>query len=551
MINLISVDANRVADFAFFQYVFPKSIIKITISVWFLLRLLGWLPLTIGLLSVALTIPLNSSISKALFAADERLMKIRDEKLELLTEALNGIRQVKFSALEEQWEKRILALREKELGIMWTFFKYNIVLDGCWTMIPILLALMCLGSYAWIHGQLTASVAFVSIGILGSLDFAIAAMPSMIRYGIDAWVSLKRVEKYLDGPEIKPIRTQSDRPDVAFENADLAWPEDEEEKDDEANKFVLRNVNLSFPPGELSVITGRTGAGKSLILAAILGEADLLSGAIYVPTPPAIEERQDHKANAGNWTLPSSIAYVGQQPWIENATVRDNILFGMPLDEERYERTIAACALKKDLEALPDGDKTELGVNGVNLSGGQKWRITVARAVYSRAGILIMDDIFSAVDAHVSRHILENCLAGSICKGRTVILVTHHLSLVEKHARFIVELADGGVRSAGLVEQLGGTVLERIKSFDLPEPEAEAVIDAEDSGAEPLKRQDSKVGKKFVEDETREKGAVKTHVYRTYVDSSGGWIYWVFMISLYLGFQASEIGQFPSLRLTS
>ncbi|KAK5651837.1 hypothetical protein OQA88_11606 [Cercophora sp. LCS_1] len=544
VINLMSVDAVRVADFSFFQFMFPTSIIRFTLSVWFLLHLLGWLPLTVGLLSVGLTIPLNTTMTKVLFEADERLMKIRDQKVELITEALNGVRQIKFSALEEQWEKRILGLREKELEIMWLFFKYNIVLDGCWTLIPILLGLTCLGTYAWIHGELTASVAFVSIGILATLDSAIASTPGLIHFAVEAWVSLKRIEKYLDGPEIKPIRTHTDKPDITFEDADLSWPVDDDEKTDETDKFVLRNVTLSFPSGELSVISGKTGSGKSLMLAAILGEADLLSGSIYVPAPPTLDERQDHKANAGNWVLPSSIAYVGQQPWIENATVRDNVLFGMPFDEERYEQTLAACALKKDLDALPDGDKTELGVNGVNLSGGQKWRITVARAVYSRAGILVMDDIFSAVDAHVSRHILEECLAGSLCKGRTVILVTHHVALVEKHARFIVDLADGGVRYYGLTEQLGGKVLERIKSFDLPEPEGiETDIDAEEADPEPLKRQNSKVGAKFVEDETRQKGAVKAHVYKTYIKSSGGWVFWVLMVLMYVGFQASEIAQ--------
>ena len=546
MINLIGVDAGRVADFGLHNYNIPASFVQLAISMTFLVYLLGWLPITLGLLSVGLTIPVNTIFSKALFATDRKLMKLRDEKLEIVNEALQGIRQVKFSALEAQWEKRILSVRRKELTTLWQYFKANLILDGCWTSAPILLTLASLGSYAWLNGELTASTAFVSIGILNGLDFAVSAMPAMIRFGIDAWVSLKRIEKYLDGPELKPNRTYSERPDVAFEGASLAWPVDDEGKTDEADRFVLRDVDLRFPPGELSVISGKTGSGKSLMLAAILGEADLLSGSIHVPTPPALDERQDHKANPSNWILPSSVAYVGQLPWIENATVRDNILFGMPYDENRYNQILEACALKKDLETLTDGDKTELGVNGVNLSGGQKWRVTIARAVYSRAGILVLDDIFSAVDAHVSRHILENCLNGGLCKGRTRILVTHHVSLVEKHANFIVELADGVVRYSGLTEQLQDTkVLERIKSFEPEVPED--TVESTDTGGEPdgapLNRQNSKVAKKFVEDEAREKGSVKARVYATYIQAAGGYGYWVFLIMMFVVFQVSALGQ--------
>ncbi|KAK1830843.1 ABC bile acid [Podospora conica] len=546
VINLIGVDANRVADFSLYMFIFPTNIMQLVISIWFLVSLLGWRPLILGILSVSATMPINFIFSKWTLKTDEKLMKIRDEKLELVSEALNGIRQVKFSALESGWEKRILKVREKELSTLWELFRYNIVIDGVWNVVPAVLALTTLGTYAWLEGGLTASVAFVSLGILGTLDFAIAALPGMIRHGIDAWVSLKRIEKFLDGPEIKDIRTYSadDRSPIVFEEASLSWPVDD--KEGESDPFVLRNVSLRFPPGELSVISGKTGSGKSLLLAAVLGEAELLSGSIHVPRPLSIEERQDHKANAGNWILPSSIAFVSQQPWIENATLRDNILFGMPFDEDRYEQTLASCALKKDIAALDDGDKTELGINGVNLSGGQKWRVTVARGIYSRAGILVLDDIFSAVDAHVSRHILEHCLGGAVCKDRTIILVTHHVGLVEKHARFIVELADGGIQYSGLTEQLREEkILDKIKSLDSPAVEGSAFssdTEVEADGA-PLQKQNSKTPAKFVEDETRQKGAVKARIYKTYIESSGGFVYWAFLLLVFITNQASNLAQ--------
>lgn len=562
VINLMGVDARRVANSNLMLWLLPTSIIQLCMSVWFLVYLLGWIPMALALLSVSIVVPINAIVSKLYFAIIKKWMKLRDEKVELVKEALQGIRQVKFSALESQWEKRILELRGRELATLWKYCKIDIAFSACWMIVPILLVMTALGSYAWIHGTLTASVAFTSIGILNTLDSAISLMPVLIRICINCWVSLKRLEKYLDGPELE--RISKNGPDVAFDDASVAWSLDEKESKDtesapdeaeEGSRFVLRNVSVTFPRGELSVISGKTGAGKSLLLAAIIGEADLLSGTIYVPTPPSLEERQDHKANPSNWILPTAMAYIGQIPWIENATFKDNILFGLPFDEERYEKTLAACALKKDLESLSDGDKTELGINGVNLSGGQKWRVTIARAVYSRAGILIMDDIFSAVDAHVGRTILERCLVGDLCKDRTRILVTHHVALVEKHAKFIVELDNGVVLNAGLTEDLEESqILERIKSSEpaFPEDDIEEEPDNDTNGAhngtEPAKKAEET--RKFVEEETREKGAVSSRIYGIYMRDSGGPLYWIFLSLLYLVYQATEIGKFLVLHMT-
>ena len=144
----------------------------------------------------------------------------------------------------------------------------------------------------------------------------------------------------------------------------------------------------------MSVISGKTGSGKSLFLASILGEADLLAGHVKVPRAPSSEERFDYRANKSDWVIDSAIAFVAQIPWIENATIKDNILFGLPYDSGRYKKVLNCCALEKDLGLLPDGELTDIGANGINLSGGQRWRISFARALYSRAGIIVLDDIF-------------------------------------------------------------------------------------------------------------------------------------------------------------
>lgn len=367
---------------------------------------------------------------------------------------------------------------------------------------------------------------------------------------MDAWVSANRIETYLNGPEIKPVAEEG--LDVAFEGASIAWPVDDDESDEE--RFVLRDMSVTFPKGELSVISGKTGAGKSLVLSAIIGEADLLEGKIFAPTAPSVLERHDHKANRGNWIIPSLKAYVAQDPWIENASLRDNILYGLPLDEERYNATIEACALRKDLAMLTDGDMAELGTNGINLSGGQKWRVTLARAIYSRAGILVLDDVFSAVDAHVGRHILEKCLAGSLCRGRTRILVTHHVGLCRARAKFLVELGDAGIQHAGLLEDLqqDGT-LDLIESHEDAEQatssdDTTVGVDDETPALEnglggPLRKVPSTTPRRFVEEETREKGAIKAEVYKTYLKSSGGYLAWAVALLLWVTYQGCTLGK--------
>lgn len=234
-------------------------------------------------------------------------------------------------------------------------------------------------------------------------------IPELTTDLIDAWVSSTRIEKYLSAPEI--TKNTNDAPNISFENASIAWPSDEDNEDGD-ERYVLRNINIAFPENELSVVSGKTGTGKSLLLASILGEVDVLDGKINVPSPPHTLSRHDHLANPANWIIPSAIAFVAQIPWIENASIKDNILFGLPFDQYRYKKVLEVCALKKDLDMLTDGESTEIGANGINLSGGQRWRVTFARALYSRAGILVLDDIFSAVDAHVGRFIFEKGLTG-------------------------------------------------------------------------------------------------------------------------------------------
>ena len=557
-VNLIGVDAKRVSDFFAFQDLFPGSLFKLIVSLTFLTNLLGWKPLLAGFSAMLAIMPVNVYFSKRYAASQDHLMKVRDEKMEVVTEALQGIRQIKFSALEPEWEKKIGEVREREIGAVWSVYMNDTMLIGCWVTSPILLSAISLAVYAAITGSLAPSVAFVSLGVFKALEMTLSVVPELTTDLLDAWVSIERIEQYLNSPEVTKISKDSD--EVSFDNASIAWPADE--NTNEEDRFVLRNINATFPKGELSVISGKTGTGKSLMLAAILGEVDVLEGTLYVPRAPPLSERHDDKANKSNWIIPEAIAYVAQIPWIENASIKDNILFGLPYDEERYHKTVEVCALKKDLEMLNDGENTEIGANGINLSGGQKWRVTLARAIYSRAGILVLDDIFSAVDAHVGRHIFENCLNGELATGRTRILVTHHVTLCEPKTKFLVELGNGSALHAGLLSELReeGT-LQQIKSHEQTAEEIEAdelvtAVNSEGSSDVEREQDDTEEGntlkkvtsktaaRKFVEEESREQGAVRKHIYLTYLKDSGGWLFWGFALFIYMTGQGLSIGKF-------
>ncbi|KAF5978089.1 ATP-dependent bile acid permease [Fusarium coicis] len=563
IVNLVGVDALRISNFTGFQFLIINSVFKLLFFSFFLVRLIGWIPFTAGLVAWGLTLPANTYFSRELLSRSDKLMKLRDEKLAVVNEALLGMRQIKFAALESRWEKRILAMRERELKTLWGLFVVDTGLFGCWVVSPILLAATSLAVYAVMNGQLLPSVAFVSIGIFKALEVSLGVLPELITMGVDTFVSLKRIQTYLNGPEMK--NTLSEGTDVAFEDASIAWPEDDETPDED--RFILRSLNIRFPAGELSVISGKTGTGKSLLLSAILGETDVLEGSVYVPNTVAPEDRHDVQANLGDWIIPGSIAYVSQTPWLESASLRDNILFGLPFIEERYNQVVDVCALKKDLQILTDGDKTELGANGINLSGGQKWRVTLARAIYSRADILVMDDVFSAVDAHVGRHIFEKCVTGDICKGRTRILVTHHVALVQSKAKYIVELGEGVALHAGLISDFikDGT-LEEIRQHEETAQQASedettdsstAVNSEEASITDPadnnennaLQKVPSKNAKQFIQEEVRERGVVKKHVYLTYLQDSGGVVLWSICALVFLGYEVGILGRAWWLRI--
>jgi ABC-type multidrug transport system fused ATPase/permease subunit len=562
IINMFAVDTNQVGVFGAINQFYLLFVSKLGVSVVFLWYLVGWQSLLAGMVSLALIFPINKFLTYRYGAFQKKLMAIRDKKTKVVSEALQGIRQIKFSANEPEWTAKINKARDEELAQLWQTKLNNLYMMLGAEIGPVMLTVSTLATFAWLNGTLLPSVAFTALGVLMQLEGVLGMVPFLLVLGINAKVSCDRIDSFLRQPE-KPENTLPGD-SIIFNKASVSFPskgnlEDEEEDLDEEeaeasrlaleNRFVLRDLNLEFPNNSLSVISGPTGSGKSLLLAAMLGEVDLLEGNITVPRAPPVDQRFDSKATAADWIIPSSIAFVAQTPWIENMSIKDNILFGLPFDEIRYNKVLKACALARDLTLFDDGDQTEVGAQGISLSGGQKWRLTLARAFYSRAGILILDDVFSALDAHVGKHIYDHALMGELSEGRTRILATHHVSLTLPRAQYAVCLsANGTLEHAGLVEELQKSgslenILNAVEEEGLQKQDEEEDRPAPDGETNGTTKDNKKVPKKLVEDEGRETGAVKRSVYLTYLKATGGIPFWGFVLSFYIIAQALTLSR--------
>jgi ABC-type multidrug transport system fused ATPase/permease subunit len=438
-INLIASDTLSLAKFSAVNYIIPSSFLKFFFAVLFLWNLLRWQSTLVGLFITVLCIPVHTFFIRQQREAQRSLMAARDKKTKAITEALHALRQIKFSASEFQWEEYIKSNRDEEMNqLRWTFATNNMKSIFGVTA-PFLVAIASICTYAYIKGSLTPSIIFPMIEVLPQLQGTLGFVPVVFLDYFNAKLNASRIDILLRKPEQQTVLGPSPSGRIIFQDASIRWPSDTMDSEDREEKsgssphlFSLHGVNLEFPAEELSVISGKTGSGKSLLLAAIIGEIDLLGGSIDAPSIAQ--------------GLPT--AYVSQTPWLQNATIRENILFGKPFDKDRYEKVLTACAFRPDLVALANGDGTEIGLRGVKLSGGQRARLAFGRALYSNSQLLVLDDIFSALGSHVAKEIFD-ALTGEPGRGRTRILVTHQVSLCLPKTKYIVVVGNNSIKYAG------------------------------------------------------------------------------------------------------
>jgi len=304
------------------------------------------------------------------------------------------------------------------------------------------------------------------------------------------------------------------------------------EQDTAESRIALKNINCSIERGSLVAVVGSVGSGKSSFLSAILGEMESIDGTkVYMPP------------KKGELPHDNSVSFCSQSPWVVNETLRGNILFGRAYDELRYDKVVEACALTDDLAVLPAGDMTEIGERGINLSGGQKARVSLARAMYSPdSQLILLDDPLSAVDAHVGEHLFREAIMGDVCRGATRVLVTHHVHFLPRCDAVIV-LDKGTVTHTGSYQDLVARGVDFAGAINITKKEESGDADNktekgkedEDKSGEGDKKDDKgvdasssadkaklkKAGEKLVKDEEREEGAVEGSMYSHYAKAGG------------------------------
>ncbi|OAD04591.1 hypothetical protein MUCCIDRAFT_139587 [Mucor lusitanicus CBS 277.49] len=560
IVNLMSTDAARIADFATQWNVLVRAPTELVFGIYFLYRLLGWSSI-MGLLVIVATLPLNHFNTKWYLRLEVQLMKIRDKRVSLMNEVLQGIRQIKFFAWESNWSKRILESRDAELRYIKTGYLSEVVFLLLWQGTPLMVTTVAFWSFTRLQGeQLTAPIAFTSIAIFNQLRTAFSLIPEAAVRLFETLISVKRIEDYLNQDEISTVDSESDAVKIGFSHATVCWPTSRTEHDStsstddtasqnsqEDTTFTLKDLNVVFPNQKLSLICGATGAGKTLLMLSLLGETEVKQGAVYCPrsaipstlddstaiTSIHLSEQDSDHTVPPNWILQGAVAYVAQTAWLQNASIKDNILFGLPFIEKRYHATLATCALVKDLSYLEDGDATEIGEKGITLSGGQKARVSLARAVYSRAQNVLMDDVLSAVDAHTAKHLYQQCLLGPLMKDRTQILITHHVNLCIQGSAHVVYVKEGHIQLSGSPADLRKAgqldlIFEESNVEQEEEEEEEKQDQVASANDQEQQAPERKAPKVLVEKEGRAQGKVKFRLYRLYFKLVGNWFFWLF-----------------------
>ncbi|XP_030388257.1 canalicular multispecific organic anion transporter 2-like [Scaptodrosophila lebanonensis] len=451
IVNLMAVDAQRFVEFTHFINTLWSAPLKIGVALFFLWQLLG--PSVLGgLVVMFMLIPLNGFIASRTRKYQIRQMQYKDERIKLMNEILNGIKVLKLYAWEPSFEKQVLNIREKEIKTLKSTAYLNASSWFLWSCANVLVALVTFGTYVLIdeNNVLDANKAFVSLSLFNILSRELTILPILVTSLVQIQVSVKRINKFLNSEELDPNNVQHDasKPHpMTIENASFSWDDDNE---------TLTNINIVVPRNNLVAIVGTVGSGKSSVIQAFLGEMEKLSGSVNTV---------------------GKLAYVPQQAWIQNATLRDNILFGQPYDRRRYNRVIEACALRADIDILSAGDLTEIGEKGINLSGGQKQRISLARAVYSNADLYLLDDPLSAVDSHVGKHIFEEVIGPKgMLANKTRVLVTHGITFLPQVDNIYVmklgEISESGTYSE-LLQNRGAFAEFLIQHLQVGEVEQE------------------------------------------------------------------------------
>ncbi|XVE51964.1 hypothetical protein DITRI_Ditri02bG0081900 [Diplodiscus trichospermus] len=439
IVNYIAVDAYRMGEFPWWFHSTWSLLLQLFMSIAVLLSVVG-LGAIPGLVPLLICGLLNMSFAKILQKCQSEFMMAQDERLRTTSEILNSMKIIKLQSWEEKFKSFIESQRDKEfkwLAKQQCLRPYGTVLY--WMSPTIVSSVVFSGCALLGSAPLNAGTIFTVLATLRSMAEPVRMLPEALSILIQVKVSFDRINNFLLDDELKNAEARR----IPLQNSDISvkvlassfsW-------DPEITSPTLRNLDLEIKRGQKIAVCGPVGAGKSSFLYSMLGEIPKLSGNVH---------------------MLGSIAYVSQTSWIQSGTIRDNVLYGKPMDVEKYEKAIKACALDKDINSFDHGDLTEIGQRGINMSGGQKQRIQLARAVYNDADIYLLDDPFSAVDALTAAVLFNDCVMNALEK-KTVILVTHQVEFLPEVDRILV-MEGGKIAQSGSYEELlmAGTAFEQL-----------------------------------------------------------------------------------------
>ncbi|RMZ89641.1 hypothetical protein DV736_g3124, partial [Chaetothyriales sp. CBS 134916] len=462
----------------------PLGLIILLALAW---NLLGWACL-FGVGVVVLTQLMNAAAARVLLRVERRRRAATDIKLQRISQYVEAIRHLRWYGWHLSWLEQVMEARRTELSLKRLSWILTVLITFLNRLGGALFPVAAFYAFTVLAGrELRVDIAFPALQLFTLLRTNIEAIPELITVLLNARVAMGRIEDFMAEPD-KPEEFHETHDELELQHATFSWPG--------TSRPVLTDITLTFPPG-LNLVIGVVGSGKTALLQALLGELDLDSGNLIKPKD-----------------MP--LAYASQTPWLQSMSIRENILFTQPYDEERYRQVLEACALLPDLADLPHGDLSPIGENGVGLSGGQKARVALARAIYSHANIVLLDDPISALDQQTAEWIVQKCLTGPLAKCRSIVMVTHRIDLFQGLAKQTIEI------EAGRARVYAGDHLN-VSKLSAP-----ALVERHPEEAS-KQLQSSAIPENFEDEEHRAHGGVLARVYWEYI-KAGKFRWWFFMI---------------------
>uniref|UniRef100_A0A8C2TDX9 ATP binding cassette subfamily C member 8 n=1 Tax=Coturnix japonica TaxID=93934 RepID=A0A8C2TDX9_COTJA len=468
--NLVAIDTNQLMWFFFLCPNLWAMPVQIIVGVLLLYYLLG-ISALIGAAVIIVLAPVQYFVATKLSQAQRSTLEYSNERLKKTNEMLRGIKLLKLYAWEHIFHSSVEETRQKEMTSLKSFALYTSISIFMNAAIPIAAVLITFVVHAHLtrKADFSPSVAFASISLFHILVSPLFLLSSVVRStvkALDALLVLPPIPVisaflFFSQPLKVVNRKRPAREDWNNYTTHTSRPINITEPDDFCVKITngfftwtpegppaLSNIDIRIPQGQLTMIVGQVGCGKSSLLLAILGEMQKISGTVSWSSPEKESPVEMEFRKRG------SVAYASQKPWLLNATVEENITFESSFNKQRYKAVIDACSLQPDIDILPHGDQTQIGERGINLSGGQRQRISVARALYQQTNVVFLDDPFSALDIHLSDHLMQEGILKMLREDkRTVVLVTHKLQYLP-HADWIIAMKDGYIQREGTLKDI-------------------------------------------------------------------------------------------------